>query len=87
MTVKCFVSLAGEGRSEIYKFVTLPRVGEEIILPGHIGEFIVESIAHFARETGKNITRPTVQIHLCASTQKKVHHRSIGFVEHKGDFS
>jgi hypothetical protein len=85
MTVKCFVSLPGEASPEIFKFVTLPRVGEEITLPGHIGEFIVESIVHFAREPGKNSSRPTVQIHLCALTPKKVHHLPIGFLRHEGD--
>jgi hypothetical protein len=81
MTVKCFVSLPGEVIPETHKFVTFPRVGEEIILPGHLGEFIVESIAHFARET-RDSDRPTVQIHLGALTPKKVHHRPIGFLGH-----
>ena len=84
MTVKCFISLEGEGGLGIYKLATLPREGDEITLPGHRGEFIVQSIAHFAREPGDRF-RPTVQIHVCALATKRVHHRPIGFVVHKGD--
>jgi hypothetical protein len=59
-------------------------VGEEITLPGRIGDFTVESIAHFARETGKNSSRPTVQINLCTLNPKEVH-RPIGFLVHQED--
>jgi hypothetical protein len=78
MTVKCFVFRPGEGSPEIYKFVTLPRVGEEITLPDHIGDFVVESIAHMAREA-EDTDRPTVQMNLGTLNPKEVH-RPIGFL-------
>lgn len=81
MTVKCFVSLPDEVIPKTYKFVTLPRAGEEITLPGHLGEFIVELISHFPQKS-RNSPRPTVQIHLRALTPKEVHHRPIGFLVH-----
>jgi len=83
MTVKCFVFRPGEASPEIYKFVTLPRVGEEITLPGHLGDFIVESIAHMAREDGDS-DRPTVQMNLCTLNPTEVH-RPFGFLVHQQD--
>ena len=58
MTVKCFVFRPGEGSPEVYKFVTLSRVGEEITLPGHLGDFIVELIAHWRGKMGTAIVLP-----------------------------
>jgi hypothetical protein len=79
MTVKCFVSLPDEVTPEIHRFVTLPRVGEEIDLPDHHEDFVVESISHFARKVGDD-DRPTVQIHLRALPRKKIQQRRIGFL-------
>ena len=80
MTIKCFVFRPGEAIPETYRFVTLPRPGEEITLPGHHDEFIVESIAHLARKAGQRGDGPAVQMNLRPLNLKEVHHRPIGFL-------
>ena len=61
MTVECFV-FRPKGAPETFKFVVLPRVGENVALPDH-HDFIVESIEHVARELSDQ-DKPTVQMHL-----------------------
>jgi hypothetical protein len=67
MTVECFVFLPEQGNPETFKFVTLPRIGEGIALPGYGELFVVKSIDHMAREP-ENKVRPNVQMHLVTMT-------------------
>jgi hypothetical protein len=66
MTVECFVVLPDDGSPVAYNFVSLPRVGEGVTLPGYPageGDFSVVSVEHMPRAAGKP-SRPTVQMHL-----------------------
>lgn len=63
MAIECFIFRPGRGTPEIYKFVAIPRVGEGITLPGHVDDFIVESIEHMARLPDDE-SQPDIQIHL-----------------------
>jgi hypothetical protein len=72
MTVTCFVFRPKQGSPEPFKFVVLPRVGEEITLPGYNDDLIVESIEHTARKPNQD--KSTVQMHLGVKPMK---HRKI----------
>ena len=85
MTVKCFVFRPGRRRAKLYKFITLPRMGEAITLPGQFDDFVVESISHIARKS-RDSSRPAVQIRLCTLTPTEVH-RPIGFLAHEEDIA
>ena len=80
MTVKCFVFRPGRRRAKLYKFITLPRIGEAIILPGQFDDFIVESISHIARKSQAS-SSPAIQIRLCTITPTEVH-GPFGFLAH-----
>jgi hypothetical protein len=71
MAIWCSVFRPGQGSPETYKFVTLPRVGEGITLPGHHDDFTVESIEHMARQEGDK-DDPTVQMHLRSELKRKL---------------
>lgn len=83
MTVRCYVSRPGRRRAKMYKFVSVPRIGEAITLPGYFDEFTVEAIEHIGREC-EDSSRPVARIRLCSLTPDETHH-PIGFLPLKGD--
>jgi hypothetical protein len=63
VAIRCFVFRPGEGSPNIFRFVTLPRVGDGISLPDYPSNCCVQSVDHMARGlTDKD--KPTVQLHL-----------------------
>jgi len=63
MSIECFVFRPSAGSPGSYRFVTLPKVGEDINLPDDQKRYRVLGVCHMARKP-KDDCKPTVQIHL-----------------------
>ena len=78
MTVRCYVSRPGRPRAKMYKFISVPQIGEAIALPGYFDKFTVEAIEHIARKC-QDSSRPVARIRLCSLTPEEAHN-PIGFL-------
>jgi hypothetical protein len=65
MSVECWVLLPNQEVADVYKFLTVPRIGEGVRLHGHDNGFLVESVEHGTRKPG-HIDQPTVMMRLRA---------------------